>query len=211
MPSKSYLANYSRESPCNRKIHEQHITIESRRCSSNNTVKMCQDVDRREQQLSPTLAIGIKYGVQWLEFFGNYGKSWRPPAITEVLATGSAHGHGWILPNPFLAAEHSKACEAGINIQHSNLFSEQDRLMAKMAYFDTRVSNYINLELSKTKPLLGSGSFANATYINNLLATRFRGLEYQLSYDMVFFYTSLNYTRMIGVNNFCSKRAWLGG
>ena len=211
MPSKSYLANYSRESPCNRKIHEQHITIESRRCSSNNTVKMTWDVDRREQQLSPTLAIGIKPGVQWLEFFGNYGKSWRPPAITEVLATGSAHGHGWILPNPFLAAEHSKAWEAGINIQHSNLFSEQDRLVAKMAYFDTRVSNYINLELSKTKPLLGSGSFANATYINNLLATRFRGLEYQLSYDMGFFYTSLNYTRMIGVNNFCSKRAWLGG
>lgn len=128
-----------------------------------------------------------------------------------MLATGSAHGHGWILPNPVLAAEHSKAWEAGMNIQHSHLFIAEDRLVAKLAYFDTRVTDYINLELSKTKPLHGGGSFTNATYINNLLVTRFRGLEYQLSYDMGLFYTSLNYTRMIGVNTFCSKRAWLGG
>lgn len=211
MLSKDFLGAYTRENPCNRKIHEQHVTNEWKRCSSNQSMKMAWEVDRREQQLSPTAAIGIKPGVQWLEFFGNYGKSWRPPAITEVLATGSAHGHGWILPNPLLAAEHSKAWEAGINIQHSNLFIEEDRLVAKLAYFDTRVTDYVNLELSKEKPLYGGGSFANATYINNLLATQFRGLEYQLSYDMGLFYTNLNYTRMIGVNSICSKRAWLGG
>ncbi|HEN3247278.1 TPA: TonB-dependent hemoglobin/transferrin/lactoferrin family receptor [Yersinia enterocolitica] len=211
MHSKNFRGNYTRENPCNQKTHEQYIINERRRCSPNRLMKMTWEVDRREQQLSPTLAIGIKPGVQWLEFFGNYGKSWRPPAITEMLATGSAHGHGWILPNPVLAAEHSKAWEAGMNIQHSHLFIAEDRLVAKLAYFDTRVTDYINLELSKTKPLHGGGSFTNATYINNLLVTRFRGLEYQLSYDMGLFYTSLNYTRMIGVNTFCSKRAWLGG
>ncbi|WP_145589037.1 TonB-dependent hemoglobin/transferrin/lactoferrin family receptor [Yersinia rochesterensis] len=211
MPSKNFLGAYTRENPCDSKIHEQHYTEEWKRCSSNRLTTMSWDVDRREQQLSPTAAIGIKPGVQWLEFFGNYGKSWRPPAITEVLATGSAHGHGWILPNPFLAAEHSKAWEAGINIQHSNLFIEEDRLVAKLAYFDTRVTNYANIELAKTKPLRGGGSFTNATYINNLLSTQFRGLEYQLSYDMGLFYTNLNYTRMIGVNSICSKMAWLGG
>ncbi len=210
MESKDFLGAYTRENPCNKKVHEQYIIHEYKRCSPK-PMKMTWDVDRRERQLSPTLAIGIKPGIPWLEFFANYGKSWRPPAITEVLATGSAHGHGTILPNPFLAAEHSRAWEAGINIQHSNLFIAEDRLVAKMAYFDTRVTDYINLELSKLKPKFGGGSFANATYINNLLATRFRGLEYQLSYDMGFFYTSVNYTRMIGVNNFCSKYAWLGG
>lgn len=211
MLSRNFLGAYTRENPCDKKIHELHFTKEWQRCSPDRLMKMAWEVDRREQQLSPTAAIGIKPGVQWLEFFGNYGKSWRPPAITEVLATGSAHGHGWILPNPVLAAEHSKAWEAGINIQQSNLFIEEDRLVAKLAYFDTRVSNYVNLELSKTKPLRGGGSFANATYINNLLSTQFRGLEYQLSYDMGLFYTNLNYTRMIGVNSICSKRAWLGG
>ncbi|AIN17416.1 TonB-dependent hemoglobin/transferrin/lactoferrin receptor family protein [Yersinia rochesterensis] len=210
MQSEDFRAAYTRENRCNKKVHEQHVTNEWKRCVIT-PMKMAWEVDRREQQLSPTAAIGIKPGVQWLEFFGNYGKSWRPPAITEVLATGSAHGHGWILPNPLLAAEHSKAWETGINIQHSNLFIEEDRLVAKLAYFDTRVTNYVNLELSKEKPLHGGGSFANATYINNLLATQFRGLEYQLSYDMGLFYTNLNYTRMIGVNSICSKRAWLGG
>ncbi|EEP90075.1 TonB-dependent hemoglobin/transferrin/lactoferrin family receptor [Yersinia kristensenii] len=210
MLSKDFRATYTHENRCYKKVHEQHVTNELKRCVIT-PMKMAWEVDRREQQLSPTAAIGIKPGVQWLEFFGNYGKSWRPPAITEVLATGSAHGHGWILPNPLLAAEHSKAWEAGINIQHSNLFIAEDRLVAKLAYFDTRVTNYVNLELSKEKPLHGGGSFTNATYINNLLATQFRGLEYQLSYDMGLFYTNLNYTRMIGVNSVCSKRAWLGG
>lgn len=210
MLSKDFRATYTHENRCYKKVHEQHVTNELKRCVIT-PMKMAWEVDRREQQLSPTAAIGIKPGVQWLEFFGNYGKSWRPPAITEVLATGSAHGHGWILPNPLLAAEHSKAWETGINIQHSNLFIEEDRLVAKLAYFDTRVTNYVNLELSKEKPLHGGGSFTNATYINNLLATQFRGLEYQLSYDMGLFYTNLNYTRMIGVNSVCSKRAWLGG
>ncbi|EOU3149087.1 TonB-dependent hemoglobin/transferrin/lactoferrin family receptor [Yersinia enterocolitica] len=211
MQSKNFRGNYTRENPCNQKKNEQYIINEGRRCSFNWPLKMTWEVDRREQQLSPTLAIGIKPGVQWLEFFGNYGKSWRPPAITEVLATGSAHGHSWTLPNPILAAEHSKAWEAGMNIQHSHLFIAEDRLVAKLAYFDTRVTDYINLELSKTKPLHGGGDFTNATYINNLLATRFRGLEYQLSYDTGVFYTNLNYTRMIGINTICSKRAWLGG
>ena len=180
-------------------------------CLRKEKYAMTWDVDRREQQFSPTMAMGIKPGVQWLEFFGNYGKSWRPPAITEVLATGSAHGHGWSLPNPVLATEKSKAWEAGINLQKQGLFINEDRFAAKLAYFDTRVSDYINLELSKHKPKFGGSSFANATYINNLLKTQFRGLEYQLSYDAGFIYTNLNYTRMIGVNSICSKYAWLGG
>ncbi|EPZ8124919.1 TonB-dependent hemoglobin/transferrin/lactoferrin family receptor [Yersinia enterocolitica] len=209
MQSKDFRATYTHENRCYKKVHEQHIK-ESKRCVIT-PIKMAWEIDRREQQLSPTAAIGIKPGVQWLEFFGNYGKSWRPPAITEVLATGSAHGHSWTLPNPVLAAEHSTAWEAGMNIQHSNLFIAEDRLVAKLAYFDTRVTDYVNLELSKDKPLYGGGSFVNATYINNLLTTQFRGLEYQLSYDMGSFYTNLNYTRMIGVNSVCSKRAWLGG
>lgn len=198
------ISLHTRDNPC-RKVPKGPS------CYATVSEKMTWDVDRRERQLSPTLAMGIKPGVQWLEFFGNYGKSWRPPAITEVLATGSAHGHGWILPNPILAAEHAKAWEAGLNIQHQNLFINEDRLVAKLAYFDTRVTNYINLELSKRKPKLGDVSFANATYINNLLKTQFRGLEYQLNYDAGFIYTNLSYTRMIGVNSICSKYVWLGG
>jgi heme acquisition protein HasR len=208
MPTKSFRKEYSAENPCDKKIHE---LFKKAPCSGHTEKIMAWDVDRREQQFSPTVALGIKPGVQWLEFFSTYGKSWRPPAITEVLATGSAHGHGWILPNPFLTSERSKTWEAGFNIQQQNLFIDEDRLVAKVAYFDTRVADYINLELSKQKPKMGGGSFANATYMNNLLSTRFRGLEYQLSYDAGSFYINANYTRMIGLNSVCSYYAWLGG
>ncbi|WP_145483956.1 TonB-dependent hemoglobin/transferrin/lactoferrin family receptor [Yersinia rohdei] len=210
MYTRGYRAPYTRESPCDPRRHEQSERKRTQ-CTSSALSLMTWNVDHREQQFSPTAAIGIKPGVPWLEFFGNYGKSWRPPAMTEMLVTGSAHGHGWMMPNPLAAAERSKTWEVGTNIQHKGLFINDDRFAAKLAYFDTRVSNYINLALSMKKPKLGDSSFANATYINNLLQTQFRGLEYQLSYDAGVFYASLNYTKMIGENNFCIKRAWLGG
>ncbi|ABP41884.1 TonB-dependent receptor [Yersinia pestis subsp. microtus bv. Caucasica] len=208
--TRSFLQPYTFENPCDRRIHEQSEKPGSR-CSSRRPATMRWDVDRSEQQLSPTLAMGVKPGLEWLEFFGSYGKSWRPPAMTEVLATGTAHGYSWVLPNPFVAAERARTWEAGFNIQQSNLFIEDDHFAAKVAYFDTRIANYINLELGKAKPKFGGDSFTDVAYVNNLLKTRFRGLEYQLSYDAGTFYTNINYTRMIGVNNVCSPYAWLGG
>ncbi len=168
------------------------------------------DVDRCEQQLSH-VGDGGQAWPRMAGVFGSYGKSWRPPAMTEVLATGTAHGYSWVLPNPFVAAERARTWEAGFNIQQSNLFIEDDHFAAKVAYFDTRIANYINLELGKAKPKFGGDSFTDVAYVNNLLKTRFRGLEYQLSYDAGTFYTNINYTRMIGVNNVCSPYAWLGG
>ncbi|CNF14800.1 TonB-dependent hemoglobin/transferrin/lactoferrin family receptor [Yersinia nurmii] len=197
---------YTRQNPCN----PQHGGGKRNTCKKV-PVTMTWDVDRHEQQILPTLGIGVKPGVQWLEFFGNYGQSWRPPGITETLATGSAHGSGFLFPNPYLAIERSRTWESGLNIQQEDLFISGDKFGAKMAYFDTRVANYINLELERALPLRGSQSFAYAAYVNNLLKSRFRGLEYQLSYDAGFFYASLNYTRMIGHNDTCSKPAWLGG
>lgn len=202
---------YTRDNPCKKYSGRGKFRSKANPACLRQTTKMTWDVDRRERQFSPTAAVGIKPGIEWLELFGSYGKSWRPPAMTEVLATGTAHGSGWILPNPFIAAERSRAWEAGVNIQQSGLVVNDDRFAAKVAYFDTRVTDYINLELSRRKPKLGGASFANATYMNNLLETRFRGLEYQLSYDAGSFYTNINYTKMIGSNNICSRAAWLGG
>ncbi|WP_010285236.1 TonB-dependent hemoglobin/transferrin/lactoferrin family receptor, partial [Pectobacterium brasiliense] len=169
-------------------------------------------IDSEAGKLSPTAAIAIKPGIDWLELFSNYGKSWRPPAITETLTSGSAHSSSTQYPNPYLAPERSTAWETGFNIKASELFTESDRLVAKVAYFDTKISNYINMEIGRIKPgvYTGVGS-GNAAYVNNLAKTRFRGIEYQLNYDMGRFYADLTYTRMIGKNDFCSNPAWLGG
>ncbi|KAA9000486.1 TonB-dependent hemoglobin/transferrin/lactoferrin family receptor [Affinibrenneria salicis] len=172
---------------------------------------MSWDVDRGEGKFSPTLGLGIKPGVQWLEFFANYGKSWRPPAITETLTSGSAHSSATQYPNPYLEAERSRSWEVGFNIQKPDLFLTDDRLVAKVNYFDTRVNNYASLATNRMLPgygeLVSSGS---AAYVNNLAKTRFRGLEYQLNYDAGTFYVDFTYTRIIGFNDFCAKVAYLG-
>lgn len=169
------------------------------------------DVDREEGKLSPTFGLGIKPGVEWLELFANYGKSWRPPAITETLTSGSAHSSATQYPNPYLEAERSRSWEVGFNIQKPDLFLADDRLVAKVNYFDTRVDNYSSLATNRMLPgygeLVSSGS---AAYVNNLVKTRFRGLEYQLNYDAGTFYVDFTYTRIIGFNDFCAKVAYLG-
>ncbi|MEQ9886640.1 TonB-dependent receptor [Pectobacterium zantedeschiae] len=169
-------------------------------------------VDSETGKFSPTAAIAIKPGINWLELFSNYGKSWRPPAITETLTTGSAHSSSTQYPNPYLEPERSTAWETGFNVTASELFTESDRLVGKVSYFDTKISNYINMEIGRIKPgvYTGAGS-GNAAYVNNLVKTRFRGIEYQLNYDTGRFYADLTYTRMIGQNDFCSNPAWLGG
>lgn len=169
------------------------------------------DVNNQQGKVSPTAAIAIKPGVSWMEVFANYGKGYRPPAITETLTTGSAHSSSVQYPNPFLQSEESKSWETGVNVQFDGLLTERDRLQSKISYFDTSIDNYINFETYRTVPGLFAPSSGNAAYVNNLVKTHFRGLEYQVNYDAGVFYADLSYTRMIGQNNSCTKPAWLGG
>ncbi|HAX9723396.1 TPA: TonB-dependent hemoglobin/transferrin/lactoferrin family receptor [Serratia marcescens] len=192
---------YTAENPCKQ--------LRLRNCLATTTQQEW-NVDRDQGKLSPTLALAVRPGVEWLELYTTYGKSWRPPAITETLTNGSAHSTSTQYPNPFLQAERSRAWEVGFNVQQPDLWFEGDRLVAKVAYFDTKVDNYINLAINRDKPGLVQPSIGNAAYVNNLSKTRFRGLEYQLNYDAGVFYADLTYTHMIGKNEFCSRNAWLG-
>ncbi|MFP9229662.1 TonB-dependent receptor [Pectobacterium cacticida] len=165
-------------------------------------------------KLSPTLFAGVKPGLDWLQLFTSYGLSWRPPAVSESFANGTySAGNYYVYPNPYLKAERSRAWEVGFNIQQPDLLLKGDRLVAKMSYFDTKISNYISLNAARQKPgEQNSGySLSNAVFQNNLAKTRFRGLEYQLNYDAGTFYLDATYTHMIGNNNFCAPMAWLGG
>lgn len=194
--------NYTQANPCT----ERRIT------QCNPTVRAYNEwnINDSVSNLSPTFAIAIKPNVDWLEFFANYGKSWRPPAITETLTYGSAHSTSTQYPNPYLKAENTRGWETGFNILKSGLLTANDQFSAKVAYFDTRVDNYINLHINVSKPGLLSPSIGNAAYLNNILESKFRGIEFQLNYDTGPLYMDFNYTRMLGKNNYCIKPAWLG-
>lgn len=194
---------YTESNPCS----ETRIT----RCSP--VVKTYKEwiLNDEVDNLSPTFAMAIKPGLEWLELFANYGESWRPPAITETLTYGSAHSSSTQYPNPFLKPEYSKGWETGLNIQFSDLMIDHDQFAAKIAYFDTQVDNYINMHIARMKPGIMSPGIGNAAYVNNILSSKFRGIEFQLNYDADIIYVDLSYTRMIGKNGYCTKQAWMNG
>lgn len=171
------------------------------------------DVDTEEGRFSPTFGLSVKPGVDWLQLFASYGKGWRPPAVTETLISGRPHGGGAesTLPNPFLKPERSTTWEIGANVLKENLLFDEDRLGIKVSYFDTRVDDFIFMNMGVQLPGYGTASISNSAYVNNLEQTRFKGLEYQLDYDAGVAYGQFNYTHMIGTNDFCAKTAWLGG
>ncbi|MBA2924430.1 TonB-dependent hemoglobin/transferrin/lactoferrin family receptor [Pseudomonas sp. P7] len=173
------------------------------------------DVDREEGQFSPTFGIAVKPGLDWLQLYTRWGKGWRPPAVTETFMTGRPHGGGSgerVFPNPYLKPEESKDWEVGVNVFKEGLLFGDDRLGIKVAYFDTKIENFSFLNTSVSLPETTSGGFLGTmAYVNNTNPTRFRGLEYQLNYDMGRVYANLSFTHMIGSNEFCSKNYYMGG
>lgn len=173
------------------------------------------DLDREEGRFSPTFGIAIKPGLDWLQLYTHWGKGWRPPSVTETFMTGRPHGgnaNERVFPNPYLKPEQSRDWEVGVNVLKEGLLFGDDRLGMKVAYFDTRIENFSFLNHSVSLPDSTSGGFlGNMAYVNNLNPTRFRGLEYQLNYDMGRAYANLSYTHMIGSNDFCSKNYYMGG
>ncbi|WP_409498316.1 TonB-dependent hemoglobin/transferrin/lactoferrin family receptor [Pseudomonas fragi] len=172
------------------------------------------DLDEESGQFSPTFGLAIKPGVDWLQLYARWGKGWRPPAVTEVLMTGRPHGGNAperVFPNPYLKAEESRDWEVGFNIFKESLFFNNDRLGVKVSYFDNRIKNFTFMQYGIGLPESAIGNFGDLAYVNNLNDTRFRGLEYQLNYDMGRMYTNLSYTHMIGTNDFCANGYYLGG
>ncbi|MDQ0670744.1 TonB-dependent receptor [Pseudomonas sp. W2I6] len=173
------------------------------------------DIDREEGQFSPTFGIGIKPGLDWMQLYARWGKGWRPPAVTETFMTGRPHGGSSserVFPNPFLKPEESRDWEMGVNVFKEGLLFGDDRLGMKVAYFDTRIENFSFLNHSVSLPETSVGGFLGTmAYVNNTNPTRFRGVEYQLNYDMGRAYANLSYTHMIGSNEFCSKNYYMGG
>ncbi|NVZ53505.1 TonB-dependent hemoglobin/transferrin/lactoferrin family receptor [Pseudomonas sp. B6002] len=174
------------------------------------------DIDEQQGHFSPTFGLGVKPGLDWLQLYTRWGKGWRPPAVTEVFMTGRPHGGDAserVFPNPFLKPEESRDWEFGVNVFKESLFTGNDRLGIKVAYFDTKIANFsfLNHSVALPEQTTNGGQLGTMAYVNNLNDTRFRGVEYQLNYDMGRVYTNLSYTHMIGSNEFCSKSFYMGG
>ncbi|GGA39032.1 TonB-dependent receptor domain-containing protein [Pelagibacterium lentulum] len=105
-------------------------------------------------RLSPRLTVGVSPfddgPLEGLQFYGTYAEGYRSPAITETLINGM-HPAGVVfpfLPNPDLAPETAKTWEFGVNYAADSLFTHNDSLRLKAAYFDNAIDNYIGMNSS---------------------------------------------------------------
>ncbi|CAB3841268.1 Vitamin B12 transporter BtuB [Achromobacter pulmonis] len=176
------------------------------------------DVHRNGGKLLPSLSAAIR-PARWLELYGSWGKSWRPPAINELMMAGGHPTEGFetIVPNPFLKPETAQTWEVGVNAIFNDVMTQDDNLSFKTGYFDTRADNYLFSSMmgllpgSETSPgnyfpLLGTTFFTN-----NLTRTRFRGLELEGRYDAGLVYGAASYTHYLGgPNKFCENVYPLG-
>lgn len=196
---------YTEEDPCTeRRVSSCKDFIKS--------VRQEWSVDEVHGRFSPSLFVGVKPGLDWLQVFASYGKSWRPPAITEVFASGTARaGDYYLYPNPLLKAERARSWELGFNIVKAGLFTPEDQLGAKVAYFNTSAEGYISMIAGQARPGYDINQVGTTIFQNNVKESRFRGIEYLLSYDAGFVYGVANFTQMMGRNEFCYPIRWLGG
>ncbi|OBX35930.1 putative TonB-dependent receptor precursor [Halomonas elongata] len=169
------------------------------------------DVDEHQQRWLPTLAAAYR-PTDWLEFFAGWGKSWRPPGLTESLMEGQHPGDPFatMYPNPYAEPETSRSWEVGFNTTFEGLLTPQDRLLTKLAYYDTRVDNYLITNMANVLP--GQvGGLGNTMFINNLAPMKFQGIELELDYDAGPWYTRLAYTHVLNDDqDFCFKTYPLG-
>lgn len=171
------------------------------------------EVNEREDKLLPTLQAAYR-PTNWLELFASWGESWRPPALTESLMEGSHPGDPFatMYPNPYADPETSRSWEVGFNTVFQDLLTGGDRLLSKVAYYDTKVDNYLITSMGNALPGTVAGiGMGNTMFINNRQPMNFRGIELELDYDARRWYTRLNYTHVLGGDqNFCQERWPLG-
>ncbi|MFY2856234.1 TonB-dependent hemoglobin/transferrin/lactoferrin family receptor [Achromobacter xylosoxidans] len=176
------------------------------------------DVDRSGGKMLPSLSAAIR-PVRWLELYGSWGKSWRPPAINELMMAGGHPTEGFetIVPNPFLKPETAQTWEVGVNTIFKDVVVQGDDLSFKAGYFDTRADNYLFSSMmgllpgSETSPGDYFPRLGTTFFTNNLTRTRFRGLELEGRYDAGLVYGAASYTHYLGgPNKFCENVYPLG-
>lgn len=153
-------------------------------------------VDRSKDMLAPRLSVAVKPW-EFMQVFASYGQGFRPPAITETFFGGGHVGDMWAnYPGVGLKAEEAATMEIGSNLVFEELLTGSDRLGVKLAWFDTRVKNYI-MDAKVMGPIDTNGQetlFSNAAFVNLLDPVSFKGWELSADYDAGYVFGQLAYT-----------------
>ena len=169
--------------------------------------------DTSQTATSPKMAISYE-PVKWLMLFGNYGEAFRAPSFNEVYALGTHFSLGppnfftnEFIPNPDLKPEEAEGWEIGMGFQFENVFAQNDGFKIKGAYWESDVTNLIDLDVNVPGtcfgapfgPPCGSGAaFGNTSQNINVDSAELSGFELEMSYDSSFIYAKATYSHIAG-------------
>ena len=144
-------------------------------------LKTLEDASLSGDRLSPRVTVGIT-PVQGIQVYGTYSEGYRAPTLQNVFRGGGAHGaSNSYIPNLLLQPEVAKSWEAGVNLKYDDVFTQDDRLRAKINLFHTNIDDYIDIDL--TDPVRTAQNLGNA---------RLRGIEVEGLYDFNWGYVNLS-------------------
>ncbi|WP_262689385.1 TonB-dependent hemoglobin/transferrin/lactoferrin family receptor [Kordiimonas aestuarii] len=170
------------------------------------------DVETSEGKTSPKFAASWS-PVDEFMIFGSYSEAFRAPSYNEIFADDlhfviplgpGVEAPNFFIPNADLRPERSKTWEFGAGVDFTDLFSTGDRFTFKGAYFNSDVTDLIDLEVNFEFSLPcfvpGMPGTCNAGTSRNINTGRaeLKGFELEGMYDSEWFRLMASYSSVDG-------------
>jgi len=149
--------------------------------------------DFEESAVSPKIGATWQ-ALNWLGFYGSYGKAFRAPSMTEAFVAGTHFTGNTFVSNPNLRPEKTLTAEGGVRLKFDNVAMPKDSLRLNTTYFHTKAEDLIELVVGST----------TSTYTNIADAT-IQGIETELMYDTQRAFASIGGSRIRGDNNITNR------
>ncbi len=177
-----------------------------------------------DNAVSPRIAASFEpKKADWLRVFGSYSEGFRAPSINELYLDGVHFSlpHPVLFdpatfsfvfvsnnftPNPDLVPEETKTIEFGTGFDFTNVFSDNDRLQAKLSYFETDAKNLINLTVNAAPDAtcFVPPSFQPCTFgtseSSNVDEAELNGFEGEIQYDSDRLLARITYSNIEGTD-----------
>lgn len=108
------------------------------------------------------------------QLFVNYSNVQRFPSLFESVAAFT------IVPNPDIEPERASNWELGVNYHNTGLFSDQDKAMTKLSYFNWTVKNYISRSYRR---FVDPDLTWTGMQVHNIDKAKFSGIEWSSRYE----------------------------
>ena len=150
----------------------------------------------RDSERSPRLSASY-LPTDWLMFFASYAEAFRAATLDERFLTGTHFvipiGPGAtivnrFIPNPELRPQRTETLEIGGGLTFENVFSQDDLLEFKAAYFETEGEDFIDLGVNQPAPFTDcnpfiAGACDGTTTSVNVARAILRGVEIESGYE----------------------------